>query len=296
MVGTHSWGWMYIGPTARKTASLQSHINRVDKGYHIKLYLGSPFLRMLARGHIAQADFMSGYASAAMIFRAWKRRYQEPPVDWHADGGPAARLRAWMRSYGWSETGVWAWKHDLTLGPATVLNILDGPVEPDKICHLLREGLRKWCVYQFWNSCRHDAQEGRLLLGPIPQFDARALARMKTWKMNDSERAVVVGAAVSDAWFARACHMDGYARADDGVRDGEEADITCRDCGGEVASFHHACWECPAHPTTVPKPSSWWQLRMGWPMSSSRFYNLQVLEHLANVRRRLLLNRYDSRV
>ena len=102
-------------------------------------------------------------------------------------------------------------------------------------------------------------------------------------------RAVLTGAAVSDACFKAMCK--------------EDIDSHCVHCNNQVVpSWQHSCWECAAFSEGRPvTPSDEVQKRLGWPRTISRkgsswFLNKedkQILQHMAMVRTRILRARYD---
>ena len=94
---------------------------------------------------------------------------------------------------------------------------------------------------------------------------------------NGDVRAVLTGAACSAAFYTKAS--------------GGDVCPGCRFCDGEteVSNWEHLCWRCPGFAPTRPSrtPDDLLQLRLGW--SAGRVDDAAVLEHMATVRRQLLV-------
>ena len=156
----------------------------------------------------------------------------------------------------------------------------------DETMHRIRESWRRQLFCKWLTSHRRELQNFPNLV----YEEKRIFAVRKAYQQNCVHaRAVLTGAAVSDACFKVMCQDD--------------LENYCVHCNDQVIpSWYHACWECAAFSESRPSiPSDEVQKRLGWPLTISRKGNSwflsredkQILQHMALVRAQLLSARYD---
>lgn len=242
------WGWIQQRLSKNKAAKLQRQISKALW----KHALGSPYLSSLLSGHSLDAVFQAG--------RTAMRMYPTSPT-----------VGAWLETMGWRSRGEGRWHH-----PTLRRCIAIRPAISPENQHLVREAWRQDLWHKFTNSQRRDANS----LPPSERvYNETTCARTRQcfYKQDSHARAVLVGAACSDAIYD--------------VIDGSRPEPQCHWCSAHVVpDWHHHAWECSAFADTRPgRPVSYLAQRFGWQIGSC--HDADILEHLAHVRAKLAESR-----
>ena len=239
------WGHFLKAPPRASFRGLQAIKKNV-------LYLhqsGSTALQNILEGHRCNLNFQASYQAIGALMRTkdWWPKLWNSKVQ---TGTWLGHARLWLKSLGWIERSpfAWCWSHP-TQGLMNWMR--EGPDEgPAKWHHLIRESWRLQQHTAFLNSSRRDSV---LLQGWIYDETACQKARQLFEHATSHERAVMVGAAHSSAYYQK--------------RKRGAANNVCTKCGQNVVpDWHHLAWECAHfHTQRPPRPQSAVQRRLGWP-------------------------------
>ena len=233
----------------------------------------SPFLKRLFFGHGLDPEFAPGEQAFSMLQLARKAECDVPWDSRLEKGTWLHNVNAWLANFNWTPIAAWTWQHsefgDLRCSDPATLNL-------PKARHLLREAWRQHLFQSFLQQTRRDSHalnHAQCAYNSNRCQEARSLAR----KLGTHAVAVLSGGAISDAVYEI---MQGK----------QEATAYCWHCKSEqVSTWDHVVWFCGAFSQTrVPTPEDALQRRLGWPMPQDKFYDAQVLHHLAVVRQRVL--------
>ena len=144
--------------------------------------------------------------------------------------------------------------------------------------HALRETWRRQQFALFMSSGRRDAAA---VQDSIYNESRVTCARKIFRSCSTHSRACMIGAVVSDA------HLDK-------INNPDHPPAPCSWCStGDVPTWHHLAWECSAfRDTRGAVPQDPLQRVLGWPFGQDHQTDASVLEHLGNVRERMLDRRY----
>ena len=189
--------------------------------------------------------------------------------DWAHSGGPAQRTRSFLKDLGWRETEEWVWKRE-TSGKFLVLQKTNsrfvGSLTAWILWHTAWESLGDVACgsSMYVGSGRHEtvalaneAYSDRLAKSARTQGKDRDATSVGTW----------CGATVCPAAANQIPALLGE---------------NCSWCD-HPGFFQHVSWECPRYPILPSKVTQ----QLGWGCYIT-------LKHLAEVRRRLLVDRYDA--
>ena len=272
-----TWGcWFFVN--LQQWAILQTAINKCMNFWRSP---ANPALTALLAGHPTQAKMRAILGSISALYRTVAKGHGP---QWYL----RPKLHTWqqtiahhLQKLGWMNTGPWTWTHN-DCGDIDMSNMQG----KDETMHRIRESWRRQLFCKWLTSHRRELQNFPNLV----YEEKRIFAVRKAYQQNCVHaRAVLTGAAVSDACFKVMCQDD--------------LENYCVHCNDQVIpSWHHACWECAAFSESRPSiPSDEVQKRLGWPLTISRKGNSwflsredkQILQHMALVRAQLLSARYD---
>lgn len=158
--------------------------------------MASPRLINLVLGHCQDVRFCAGANAILAVLRQIIRTGHEFK-DWAHSGGPAQRIRSFLKDLGWREMEEWVWKHE-TLCKFLVLQKAHSRLIDcvDLVAHNLRESWRCRMWQQCLGSGRHETAE--LVNEPYSEGLAKS-AGMQAKGRDALSVGVLCGALVSPA-------------------------------------------------------------------------------------------------
>ena len=264
------WG-LWLTPFSAKP--LATRIKRISGGQHVTC---STNLFFLLAGHGLNPNFAAGFGAYIYLAdivrhhpRAWPNT--SPRGTW------LGTVRQWLLGLQWQEQGAWTWVH-----PEVNFCIdWNQPICMDikqKEHHALRETWRRQQFALFMSSGRRDAAA----VQDCVYNESRVTCARKIFRScNTHSQACMIGAVVSDARL-------------DKIKNPDHPPAPCSWCStGDAPTWHHLAWECSAfRDTRGAVPQDPLQRVLGWPIGQDHQTDASVLEHLGNVRERMLDRRY----
>ena len=266
-----TWGWWLKPLTDAKGRPVQRAIWKALGNTMVSRDLAKMLL-----GHGLDCTFKAGIAA----WRAWTQAHNSlgGNLRWlqrQCRGIWQQTICNWMSGNGWTlqQPGQWTQPQ---LGATAAWNEQNW----GRLQHQFREAWRRTTFQNFLDGDRREA----VALQPHGVAHNEQVVkrtRLKYSRADAHQRAVLTGAAVSDACMAAA----------PGVEPPEEC-FWCQTC--VTPSWHHVCWECTGFSADRPPvPVCRLQRRLGWLSSGDRSYDESVLCFMANVREAVLDRRRE---
>ncbi|CAE8632822.1 unnamed protein product [Polarella glacialis] len=249
--------------------------------------MGDRDLKMLFRGHSASPYFMAGQQ---VLMAAWRKakRSKALPGTWR-EVGWVLTLRTFLQKIGCLEVAAWRWT--TRLGGIIDLDPSSGDFDQTSgaVGHNTREAWRL-THFERWlarSDARIDSRQCQAII-----YNEQRCTLTRKLVANDSHRfAVVTGASVSPQKFeVMLSHKD--------RRNGREPNTIlcpwCKEARG--ADWEHMVSKCNASgkPPELAPPTDLLQRRLGWAsIARAHSYNFAVLDWMAEVRQRILEERYE---
>ncbi|CAE8584053.1 unnamed protein product [Polarella glacialis] len=278
-----AYGWLCEAPAEQIFAKVEDAIARAGPNPA----MGDRDLKMLFRGHSASPYFMAGQQ---VLMAAWRRakRSKALPGTWR-EVGWVLTLRTFLQKIGCLEVAAWRWT--TRLGCIIDLDPSSGDFDQTSgaVGHNTREAWRL-THFERWlarSDARIDSRQCQAII-----YNEQRCTLTRKLVANDSHRfAVVTGASVSPQKFEVK-----LSRKD--RRNGREPNTIlcpwCKEARG--ADWEHMVWKCNASwkPPELAPPTDLLQRRLGWASTArAHSYNFAVLDWMAEVRQRILEERYE---
>ncbi|CAE8642159.1 unnamed protein product [Polarella glacialis] len=278
-----AYGWLCEAPTEQMFAKVEDSIARAGPNPA----MGDRDLKKLFRGHSASPYFMAGQQ---VLMAAWRRakRSKALPGIWR-DVGWVHTLCIFLQNIGCLEVAAWRWTTRLggiiDLDPSSE----DFDQTSGAVGHNTREAWRQ-TLFERWlarTDARIDSRQCQ-----ASAYNEQRCTLTRKLVANDTHRfAVVTGASVSPQKFEVMLSRKNR-------RNGREPNTIlypwCKEVRG--ADWEHMVWKCEASgkPPELATPTDLLQRRLGWASAArTRAYNFAVLDWMAEVRQRILEERYE---
>ena len=259
-----AWGWLFKWPTKKLCTTVRQCMRRVG---HIHK-AGSTSLISILEGNHSDLSFKAGQDAYAALRRQnlWSQRQWTRQIE---QGTWLGRVRTFLAHLGWVEVAAFSWQH--FQGDRLRWHRDPRGLHLQRELHVLRESWRAHSFREFLESSRRDANG--LALQGAAYNEARAEQARRAYSNGSShERAVLVGAALSDALYSE-----------------NPAGATCRWCAtGAVPSWQHLAWECDGFADSRPGRGDALCNRLGWPMRRHNRWDTAALRHMSRIRAALL--------
>ncbi|CAE8609210.1 unnamed protein product [Polarella glacialis] len=278
-----AYGWLCEAATEQIFAKVEDAIARAGPNPA----MGDRDLKKLFRGHSASPYFMAGQQ---VLMAAWRRakRSKSLPGIWR-DVGWVHTLCTFLQKIGCLEVAAWRWTTRLggiiDLDPSSE----DFDQTSGAVGHNTREAWRQ-TLFERWlarTDARIDSRQCQ-----ASAYNEQRCTLTRKLVANDTHRfAVVTGASVSPQKFEVMLSRKNR-------RNGREPNTIlcpwCKEVRG--ADWEHMVWKCEASgkPPELAAPTDLLQRRLGWASTArTRAYNFAVLDWMAEVRQRILEERYE---
>ena len=260
-----AYGWLARRPIKKLRSPLDSMLKKAGFDHR----MASKYLVKLVLGHCLDLEFYSGMLAVVAVLRHVARvGFQFR--DWAQNGGPAKRIRNFMKDLKWQEKEPWVWWHDQTQQWLVLTRAHNRFVGDPSLCaHKLREAWRCYMWDEYLKSGRHEVAGFANM--PYDSFLGE-IARKQAKKKPPNLVGVLCGAFVSPEMASRMQDLP---------------QESCPWCHCTEATFNHVCWECVRFPGEKPQtPENAITKRLGWGDES-------VLSHLGFCRQAVLKLRWD---
>ena len=259
-----AWGWLFKWPTKKLCTTVRQCMRRVG---HIHK-AGSASLISILEGNHSDLSFKAGQDAYAALRRQglWSQRQWTRQIE---QGTWLGRVRTFLAHLGWVEVAAFSWQH--FQGARLRWHRDPRGLHLQRELHVLRESWRAHSFREFLESSRRDANG--LALQGAAYNEARAEQARRAYSNGSShERAVLVGAAMSDAFYSE-----------------NPAGAACRWCAtGAVPSWQHLAWECDGFADSRTGRGDALYNRLGWPMRRHNRWDTAALRHMSRIRAALL--------
>ena len=164
----------------------------------------------------------SGFQAYILLARAYR---DDRTLRWYPRRIPASwqtRVRAWLRKLQWVEQSPWTWTHP------RVVHTIDWNAAAWKTW--------RWCLFEKWQGGQR--RDSVICQGVQYSTERCRLARQLYQNGNAHDRAILSGAAVSDARYAVMLRTQVAG---------------CQGCHtSDAPTWHHLAWQCPAFQPNRP--------------------------------------------